>query len=112
MVIQGQNTNIRFLVLQNPPGEWLVVGGTDSEAISDSAGVLSEIRLSLKGTELRISVGDTPVFVDNLTGAPVELRELIAVGLWAVPIGNAAGGTALFDWVEVTGTPGPVPPYR
>ena len=71
--------------------------------VSDSAGSFTEIRLSLKGAVLSASVGDTTVYMENLTGARISLRQLPRVGLWAVPLGDAAERMALFDWVEVTG---------
>ena len=100
----GQDTNVRILVLGagGDPSRWEVVNAGYSDAVSDSAGSFTEIRLSLKGTVLSASVGDTTVHMENLTGAPTGLRTLIRVGLWAVPLGDAAERTALFDWVEVT----------
>ena len=100
----GQDTNVRILILGagGDPSRWEVVNAGYSDAVSDSAGSFTEIRLSLKGTVLSASVGDTTVHMENLVGATTSLRQLPQLGLWAVPLGDAADRTALFDWVEVT----------
>ncbi|WP_423925061.1 hypothetical protein [Candidatus Palauibacter sp.] len=101
----GQDTNVRILVLGagGDPSRWEVINAGYSDAVSDSAGSFTEIRLSLRGAVLSASVGDTTVHMENLTGAPTSLMRLTRVGLWAVPLGEAAERMALFDWVEVTG---------
>ena len=102
---QGRATNVRMLVLQAGGGQsqWMVINAGQLDAISDSAGALTEISISMKGTLLSASVGDTTVHTENLTGAPTSLRTLTRVGVWAVPFGDAGERTALFDWVEVAG---------
>ncbi|WP_425153007.1 Ig-like domain-containing protein [Candidatus Palauibacter sp.] len=101
----GQDTNVRILILQAGGGQsqWQVINAGYYDAVSDSAGAFTEIKISMKGTLLSASVGDTTVHMENLTGAPTSLRTLTRIGLWAAPFGGAAERTVLFDWVEVTG---------
>lgn len=101
----GQDTNFRVLVLQagGGQGRWLPINAGHLDAVSDSAGAFTEISLSMTGTLLSASVGDSTVHAENLAGAPISMRTLIRAGLWAVPFEDEVERTALFDWIEVTG---------
>ena len=101
--MDGQETNVRVLFpAQGATDQWLVVAAADTAAVQDSAGVLSEIRVSLKDLILTISVGDTEIMSLDQTGAPPQFLELTGVGLWVVPFTDNERA-ALFDWIEVTG---------
>ena len=100
--VDGQDTNVRVLFFDANSRQLIVVGAANSEAVQDSAGVLSEIRVSLKGVIMKISVGDTEIVSLDQTGAPPQFLQLTGVGLWVVPFADDER-TALFDWIEVTG---------
>ncbi len=99
----GRDTNFRVLYFDNNAGQWDSIATGHSDAVRDSAGAFTEIGFSIRNSILRITAGDTDLYVENLTGAPPGLLELTAVGLWVVPHGDVAERTALFDWIEVTG---------
>ena len=107
--VQGRDTNYRFYVLdqtrhwpeENP---WVIVEGAygTSEAVHDGAGEFTEVAVTLEDGELRMRAGDTElasVVIDD--EYPLYLTS---IGLWVFPLDGAADRTALFDWVEVTGT--------
>ncbi|WP_419165239.1 Ig-like domain-containing protein [Candidatus Palauibacter sp.] len=105
--LRGEDTNFRMLVLESRGGEsqWQVAGGAYLDALSDSAGALAEISLSLKGNVLSAAFGDSTVNAEDVPAdVPISAKKLIRVGLWTVPFGDEAERTALFDWIEVTGS--------
>ncbi len=106
--VGGNDTNYRFYVLDRtrwpPENRWVVVEGAHgvSDAVQDGAGEFTEIAASLDDGELRVQAGDTELFAVTL-GSDHPTR-LTAVGLWVFPLDGAEARTALFDWVEVSGT--------
>lgn len=106
--VGGSDTNYRFYVLDRtrwpPQNRWVVVEGAHgvSDAVHDGAGEFTEIAASLEGAELRARAGGTELFAVTL-GSDHPVR-LTAIGLWVFPLDGAEARTALFDWVEVTGT--------
>ena len=106
--VGGDDTNYRFYVLDRsrwpPENRWVVIEGTYgvSDAVHDDAGEFTEIAASLDGSELRAWAGETELFAVTL-GSDHPTR-LIAIGLWVFPLDGAEARTALFDWVEVSGT--------
>ena len=100
--VQGQDTNVRILV-QSIGGQWQFINAGYYDAVSDSAGAFTEISISMQGTMFGVSAGGTTVHMENLVGAPISIRTLTGLGVWAVPFGDATERTALFDWVEVNG---------
>ena len=59
--------------------------------------------LTYQSASREMKIGDEQVHFETLTGAPPELQQLTAVGLWVVPYEQETGKTGLFDWIEVTG---------
>lgn len=106
--VGGNDTNYRFYVLDRtrwpPENRWVVVEGAHgvSDAVHDGAGEFTEITASLDGGELRAWAGETELF--TVTLADDHPTRLTAVGLWVFPLDGAEARTALFDWVEVSGT--------
>lgn len=107
VMLQGQDTNFRFMFQDAASGQWSVITAGTSDAVHDDAGDLTEIRTSIKGSQLTISAGDTVLHAESLAGAPPGLQTLTGVGLWVVPIGDAADRIGLFDWIEVSGVVAP-----
>lgn len=106
--VGGSDTNYRFYVLDRtrwpPENRWVVIEGAFgiSDAVQDGAGEFTEIAASLDDGELRARAGETELFAITL-GSDHPTR-LTAVGLWVFPLDGAEARTALFDWVEVSGT--------
>ncbi len=106
--VGGVDTNYRFYVLDRtrwpPENRWVVIGGAYgvSDAVHDGAGEFTEIAASLDDGELRAWAGETELFAVTL-GSDHPTR-LTAIGLWVFPLDGAEARTALFDWVEVSGT--------
>lgn len=106
--VGGNDTNYRFYVLDRsrwpPENRWVVVEGTYgvSDAVHDDAGEFTEIAASLDGSELRVWAGETELFAVTL--GDDHPTRLTAMGLWVFPLDGAEARTALFDWVEVSGT--------
>ncbi|MYI23575.1 MAG: hypothetical protein F4043_12860 [Gammaproteobacteria bacterium] len=106
--VGGSDTNYRFYVLDRtrwpPENRWVVIEGTYgvSDAIRDGAGEFTEIAASLDDGELRAWAGETELFAVTL--GDDHPTRLIAIGLWVFPLDGAEARTALFDWVEVSGT--------
>ena len=73
-----------------------------SDAVRDGAGEFTEIAASLDDGELRAWAGETELFAVTL--GDDHPTRLIAIGLWVFPLDGAEARTALFDWVEVSGT--------
>ena len=106
--VEGQDTNYRFYVLdqtrsvtENP---WVIIEGAygTSDAVHDGAGEFTDIIASLEDGVLRVQAGDTELATVVLDDE-YPLR-LTTIGLWVFPLDGAADRTALFDWVEVSGT--------
>ncbi len=103
VVLEGQDTNFRLMGFDSQARQWFIIAAGVAAAVQDSAGVLSELSISIKGTELRVGIGDEEIYYENLTGAPPGLMELAGVGLAVIPYAQAVDRTALYDWIEVTG---------
>ncbi len=107
--VEGSDTNYRFYVLDRtrwpPANRWVVVAGAFgvSDAVRDGAGEFTEIAVSLEDGELRAGVGGTELFAATLSDE--HPTRMTSVGLWVFPLDGAEARTALFDWVEATGTP-------
>ena len=99
----GSDTNFRVLVLDGNANSWLVINAGTSDNVNDSAGALTEVTVSMKNLDFSVSIGDQQIHFETLTGAPPEMQQLTAVGLWAVPYEQETGRTGLFDWIEATG---------
>ena len=106
--VGGNDTNYRFYVLDRtrwpPENRWVVIEGTFgvSDAVHDGAGEFTEIAASLDDGELRAWAGETELFAVTLGND--HPTRLTAIGLWVFPLDGAEARTALFDWVEVSGT--------
>lgn len=106
--VGGSDTNYRFYVLDRtrwpPENRWVAIEGAFgvSDAVHDDAGEFTEIAASLDDGELRAWAGETELFAVTL-GSDHPTR-LTAIGLWVFPLDGAEARTALFDWVEVSGT--------
>lgn len=78
-----------------------------SDAVKEGAGELTEIELSVSEGQFRGVAGTTELFNGELLGFTGELlRELTTIALVSREAPNT---TALFDWIEVDGTPASVP---
>ena len=105
--IEGGDTNVRFLILpQGAPG-WQPVFFADSDLIADSIGEFTEITVVLQQLRVSVAVGSDTLYFEDLgeQGLPPELGILTGLELWVVPLDGANERTALFDWIEVDGTP-------
>ncbi|MCY4571509.1 MAG: hypothetical protein OXF01_01805 [Gemmatimonadetes bacterium] len=105
--IEGRDTNLRFLIRpQGAPG-WQPVFFADSDAIADSTGQFTEVSVALRELRISVAVGSDTLYFEDLgqQGAPAELGILTGMELWVVPLDGANERTALFDWIEVDGTP-------
>ena len=106
--VGGSDTNYRFYALDRsrwpPEDRWVAIEGAYgvSDAVHDGAGEFTEIAASLDDGELRAWAGETELFAVTL-GSDHPTR-LTAIGLWVFPLDGAEARTALFDWVEVSGT--------
>ena len=107
VAVQGQDTNIRFLILPRDAGGWQTVFAADSDLIADSIGEFTEMTVAFKQLRVSVAVGGQTLYGEDLgsQGFPPELGILKGVELWVVPLGGAAERTALYDWIEVAGTP-------
>ncbi len=106
--VGGSDTNYRFYALDRtrwpPEDRWVVIDGSFglSEAVHDGAGEFTTVTVSLDDGALRAWAGETELFAVTL-GSDHPTR-LTAIGLWVFPLDGAEARTALFDWVEVSGT--------
>ena len=103
VTLGGSDTNFRVLVFDGNTNSWLVINAGTSDNVNDSTGALTEVTVSIKNLDFSMKIGDEQVHFETLTGAPPELQQLTAVGLWVVPYEQETGKTGLFDWIEVTG---------
>ena len=103
VTLGGSDTNFRALVLEGSSNSWLVINAGTSDNVNDSTGALTEVTVSIKNLDFSMKIGDEQVHFETLTGAPPELQQLTAVGLWVIPYEQETGKTGLFDWIEVTG---------
>ena len=103
VVLEGQDTNFRLMAFDSQARQWFVIAATDTAVVQDSVGALSELSISIRGTELRIGMGDNELYYENLAGAPPGLTDLTGVGLAVIPYAQAVDRAALYDWIEVTG---------
>lgn len=103
----GQETNFRFLILPRGAPGWQPVFIANSDLIADSVGAFTDIKIAFRQLRISVAVGSDTIYFENLgaQGAPSELGILTGLELWSVPLDNANERTALFDWIEVTGTP-------
>ena len=99
----GQDTNFRVLFFDGNSRQWGYIFAGESDAVHDSTDAFTEVTFSMQNAVLRVAAGDTELYTENLIGAPPGLFELTAVGLQAVPLGDVAERTALFDRIEVKG---------
>ena len=107
--VEGNDTNYRFYVLDRTrrwPAEnpWIVIEGAFgvSDAVHDGAGEFTEINATLDDANLRVRASDTELFAVTLDAE--HPTRLTSIGLWVFPLDGAEARTALFDWVEVSGT--------
>ncbi len=77
-----------------------------SDAVNEGAGELTEIELSVSDGQFRGVAGTTELFNGGLFGFAAVLRELTTIALVSR---EAPDRTALFDWIEVDGTPASAP---
>ncbi len=103
VTLGGSDTNFRVMVLEGASNRWLVINAGTSDNVNDSSGEFTEVTVSMKNLDFSVSIGDQQIHFETLTGAPPEMQQLTAVGLWAVPYEQETGKTGLFDWIEVTG---------
>ena len=100
------DTNWRINIYDASVG-WTNHAYGSSEAIREDPGEFTNVSLALKGDSLRFHADGTLVFADEL---PQVIREsgrtdLEGVVLVFRPIGTAAKGGALFDWLAIQGHP-------
>ena len=103
VTLGGEDTNFRVMFLDAASNEWGVINAGTSDNVNDSVGAFTEVTVSMRNLDFSMKIGDEQVHFETLTGAPPELQQLTAVGLWVVPYEQETGKTGLFDWIEVAG---------
>lgn len=98
VLVDGNESSYRLLGLVGPV-DWQVLGAGDSAGPGKVFEDFVEVRFFHRDGRLFVTVEGEP-----LHDEPIELDYgVVTVGLWVVPLGDATGRSALFEWVEVTG---------
>lgn len=100
--------NYSFLILDSEEGIFLRISDFSgaSDAVNEGAGELTQIELSVSDGQFRGVAGTTELFNSGLAGISDVLRELKTIALVSR---EAPNRTALFDWIEIDGTPASAP---
>ena len=96
VLVDGNATNYRLLFRHT--GQWNVIGAGNHGAFDAVENVL-EVGFFLKDGRIGLAVNGITIRTESSVDHGVA-----GVELWVAPIGGAADGQALFDWVEVAGT--------
>ena len=98
VLVDGNESSYRLLGLLGPV-DWQVLGAGNSARLGKVFEDFVEVRFFQRDGRLVVTVEGEP-----LHDALIELDYgVVTVGLWVVPLGDATGRSALFEWVEFTG---------
>ena len=100
-VFGAPETNYRLLVFDED--EWGILEGASGESdVVKDVNELMEMRFSVHGDTLSISVDGTELFNTHLGDNLPNSMEDMVLGVWAA---GTTGKLGIFDWVEVLGPP-------